>query len=94
MNLRRAFIDAIADLDLDALAAAAGVTVAEIEAIAAGTHAPSPANQLRLARALDANPVDLFRLDDAREQALAAAPSRYVTDPATLRHIDQPHDAA
>lgn len=74
--------------DLDDLARAAGLRLAELEALLAGGRAASPATKERLARALAANPLDLFRLEAHLEEALAAAPSRYITDPATLRKID------
>lgn len=84
------FVAAIAERDVDELARAAGLSPATIHAIAAGGRAPSLAIRDRLARALGANPLELFRLDDDLEEALAGAPTRYVTDPTTLRIIDRP----
>lgn len=88
MIVYRRFLAALDDVDVDELAARAGVTVDELEAIAAGGLAPSPDYRGRLARALDVDVVELFRLDDHLEEALAGAPSRYVTDPTTLRIVD------
>lgn len=91
-----ALIAALADRDLDEVAAAAAIPAEHLAALAAGGRAPSPAIRDRLARALGANPVELFRavsrlerIDIDLEPALAAAPSRCVTDPATLRLIDR-----
>jgi transcriptional regulator with XRE-family HTH domain len=86
----RAFVAAIDGLDVDELAERAGVAVESIRAIAAGDVPPSLSVQMRLAYALDVNPLDLFRLDEHLEEALAGAPSRYVSDPATLRIVDRP----
>jgi plasmid maintenance system antidote protein VapI len=89
------FVAAIAGRDVDELGAAAGLTVAELEALIAGGRSISPATRERLARILDANPIELFhafsRLSSSQlvdlEPALPA--NRYVTDPATLRTIDR-----
>lgn len=86
-----AFIAAVADGDVEQLATRSGVPGGTIRAIVAGGIAPSLAMRDRLARALGANPIDLFRLEPHLEAALAGAPSRYVTDPATLRNIDGRH---
>jgi hypothetical protein len=84
-----AFRAAVAERDIDELAAAAAVPADAIRAIAAGGVTASFAYRDRLARALDANPIELFRLEPYLEEALAGAPSRYVTDPAVLRLVDQ-----
>lgn len=86
-------IDELADRDRDEFARAAGVLPETLQAIEAGGIAPSFSIRDRLARALDVNPIELFRLDADLEEALAGAPSRYVTDPATLRTIDRPRSA-
>jgi len=82
------FTAMVAELDAEQLAVMTGIPADTIRAIAGGGIAPSFAVKDRLARALDANPIELFRLDPALEQALAGAPSRYVTDPPTLRQAD------
>ena len=93
MILYPAFVAALDGVDLDDLAARSGVARSTIEAIARpigdGGIAATFTQRDRLARALDANPIELFRLDDDAEEALASAPSRYVTDPAVLRIIDR-----
>lgn len=79
---------AIDGRDVDELARAAGVPAVEVREILAGGIAPSPTTRDRLARALAANPIELFRLAEHLEDALAGAPTRFVTDPPTLRIID------
>lgn len=87
------FAAALADVDINALAQASGTPAETIEAIAAGGVAPSLGVRMRLARALDANPLELFRLDDDLEAALADVEAqghhRHIDDPATLRLLDR-----
>lgn len=82
-------IDALAGRDLNDLAAVSGVDADTIRDVAAGGWTAPFALRDRLARALDANPIELFRLEPELEQALASAPTRYITDPAVLRVIDR-----
>lgn len=88
------FVAALVDVDLAGLADDADVPVATIRAILEGGRAASFGVRMKLARALDANPLELFRLDEDLEQALAGAPSRYVSDPTTLRIVDRPRGVA
>jgi hypothetical protein len=89
-----ALIAALEDLDLDGLALASGVPTGTIRAILDGGIAPSLGVRFRLARALDANPADLFRTVSVFEGTSADLepaypPDRFVTDPAALRLIDR-----
>lgn len=91
-----AFVAAVAGRDLDKLAARAGVPVSEIRCIIAGGWAAPRSSRIRLARALRrSGDVDaLFRtvsVFDGGSADLEAAypPQRFVTDAATLRHIDR-----
>jgi hypothetical protein len=83
---------ALDGFDLDEFAAACGVPADVLRAVLTG-HVAAFSVRDRCARILGANPVDLFRLDDDLEQALDAAPTRYVSDPATCRVVDRPRVA-
>lgn len=76
-------------LSADDVAGLAELDPALVRVVVAGDLAPSLRLRARLTAALGITDGDLFRLDDDLEEALAAAPSRYVTDPATLRTIDR-----
>jgi transcriptional regulator with XRE-family HTH domain len=86
------FAAAIDGLDVDELAARAGLNVDTLRELIAGGLSPTFAIRDRLARALDANPIELFRREDFVEEALADAPTRYVTHTATLRLIERALD--
>ena len=76
--------------DVDELGAAAGVDPDALRDLIAGGLAAPFAIRDRLARALGANPVDLFRLPDELQQVKDdLGPAFYITDPATLRLIDR-----
>lgn len=88
-----AFAAVVAELGAEELAAEAGLPAAEVAAIAAGGWAAPRSHRAALARAAGIPEAQLFRAVSAPlgadlEPALAAAPSRFVTDPATLRAID------
>lgn len=72
--------------DLDQLAADAGVTVGSLRILRAGGFAVSPDMRVRIARALGADPDELFRLPVELEAGLPA--ERFVTEPHALRIID------
>lgn len=75
--------------DLREIAVAAGVSVDTIEAlVATGGLSASLDVRARLAAALDVPPSWLFQLLPEVEDAVSQAPSRYVTDPETLRVIE------
>ena len=86
-------IETVARGTLDALAESSGLTTATLAAVLSGRLAAPLLIRYRLFRILDADPVWLFRLPDDQEALIACAPSRYVTDPATLRAIDGRPDA-
>ena len=92
-----ALVEALDGRDVDEVADAAGVRRENLRAVLDGGWPTSPGFELRVARVLGASPFELFhawsRLPDGElvdlEPTLLAAPSRYVTDPATLRVIDR-----
>ena len=84
-----ALVAAVAEHELDQLAADSGVPAAAIADLVAGGWAAPFNIRDRLARALDIDARALFRLEEHLEQALASAPTRYVTDPTTLRIVDR-----
>lgn len=94
-----AFVAAVAELDVEELAERSIVRPEVIQQIAAGGWAAPAHLRPLLAAALGVDPAELFRAVSLPsgtdlEAALAAAPSRFVTDPATLRQIDRPRPAA
>ena len=82
-------VDAIAGRDLEELAEVADVDATELEQLVAGGWAAAPATRRALAEALGVPVGELFALAPELEQALAGAPSRFVTDPSALRQADR-----
>lgn len=82
------------DVDLDALAADADVSIACIHNYMNGRTAPSLPARARLARALGVPADELFALAPDMEQALPKGRRRFVTDQATLRAFDGPRGVA
>ena len=79
----------LAERDPAELAATAGVEPETLRVLAAGGLAPSLSVRRRLAVAMGVPSAELFRLSDDLEEALAGAPSRFVSDPETLRLVDR-----
>lgn len=82
------FRAAVERVGIEPLAELADIKAAVIVGILERGMPPSLELADRFAAALETPVEDLFRLDDDLEVALAAAPTRYVTDPAVLRIID------
>lgn len=95
MNLYPALTAELEERGAEQLASLSGLSVETIEAIASGGRSAPFAERDRLARALGANPIDLFRCSDPVEEVRAhLGAAFYVTDAATLRKIDRPSAGA
>lgn len=89
------FVAAVAERDLEALAVEAGVPVAVIlDALADCGYIIAKHHRQAIADALGIDAGELFRAISQPsgadlEPTLAAAPARFVSDPATLRAIER-----
>lgn len=83
------FVAAVGERDVEQLARESGVCAASIRALLAGGVVPSLSVGERLAHLFGSTDEEMFAPAPHLVPALDGAPSRYVTDPATLRLIDR-----